>query len=63
MYGWTAFLKELAGPDLFDDLPKEAPNRVKLRQTLLEQLYAVASLEEQFQNDEIGKLVFFFHAD
>ena len=55
LYGWTEFLKELAPPKLFDDLPKEAPNRVKLRQTLLMQMYAVAALEEQFHKDEIGE--------
>lgn len=55
--GWTEFLRELAGPDLFDDLPKEAPNRVKLRQTLLAQMYAVAAMEEEFQKDERGRLL------
>ncbi|CZT17899.1 uncharacterized protein RCC_03736 [Ramularia collo-cygni] len=51
--GWTAFLKELAGPDVFDDLPKEAPNRVRLRQNLLAQMYEVAAMEEQLEKDEI----------
>lgn len=53
--GWTEFLKELAGPDILDDLPREAPNRVELRKTLLSQMYTVAAMEEQYQNDEIGE--------
>lgn len=55
--GWTAFLEELAGPDLFDDLPREAPNRVQLRRTLLAQMYEVAALEEQFDNGEVGECI------
>ncbi|CAK3838193.1 Hypothetical predicted protein [Lecanosticta acicola] len=47
--GWTAFLQELAGPEIFDDLPKEDKKRKQQRQELLHQMYQVAQMEEDFQ--------------
>ncbi|KAF7189945.1 hypothetical protein HII31_08767 [Pseudocercospora fuligena] len=44
--GWTAFLNELAGPEIFDDLPKESPERTKMRLALMKQMYDIARMEE-----------------
>lgn len=53
--GWTAFLKELAGVEIFEELPKEDKKRTQQKQNLMLQMYEVAELEEGFQNDEVGK--------
>lgn len=54
--GWTAFLNELAGAEIFDDLPKETPERTKMRQTLMSQMYTVARMEEEFFDGARGNL-------
>lgn len=46
--GWTAFLEELAGPSIFDDLPKESEDKTNHRKLLMQQMYQVAALEEEF---------------
>lgn len=53
--GWTAFLQELAGVDIFDDLPKEDSKRTLQRQELLRQMYDVAKMEEEYQIGGIGE--------
>lgn len=53
--GWTAFLKELAGASVFDDLQKEEKRKTESRKDLLSELYEVASMEEAFVNGEIGR--------
>lgn len=52
--GWTAWLKELAGPEIFDDLPREPCHRTKYRRELMAQMYEVAEMEEDYLNDAIG---------
>lgn len=53
--GWTAFLQDLAGVDIFDDLPKEDLKRTVQRQELLRQMYDVAKMEEEYQIGGIGE--------
>lgn len=53
--GWTAFLKELAGPEIFDDLPREPANKVEQRRKLLNQMYEVAQMEEDLHEGARGK--------
>lgn len=56
LQGWTAFLEELAGASVFDDLQKEDKRKTDSKKDLLRQLYEVASKEEAFVNGEIGRL-------
>jgi hypothetical protein len=53
--GWTAFLAELAGPEIFDELPKESPKRAEKRRDFMSQMYACAAMEEQFVIGARGK--------
>lgn len=54
--GWTAFLEELAGPSIFDDLPKESEDRTRRRKDLMRQMYEVAALEESYlAGKSVGK--------
>ncbi|USW51710.1 hypothetical protein Slin15195_G050290 [Septoria linicola] len=46
--GWTAWLKELAGPEIFEDLPREPCHRTKYRRNLMAQMYEVAEMEEEY---------------
>lgn len=55
--GWTAFLMDLAGPEIFDDLPKETPEKLKLRQDLMAQMYNLAAMEEEYLKDERGSCI------
>lgn len=55
MQGWTAFLEELAGASVFDDLQKEDKRKTESKKELLRELYEVAYMEERFWNDEIGR--------
>lgn len=52
--GWTAWLQELAGHEVFDDLPKGSSHRIEHRRSLMDQMYAVAEMEEDFLNGAIG---------
>lgn len=54
--GWTAFLNELAGPEIFDDLPKESPEKTKTRLALMAQMYQIARMEEDYQTGARGSL-------
>ncbi|KAF2212035.1 hypothetical protein CERZMDRAFT_84978 [Cercospora zeae-maydis SCOH1-5] len=51
--GWTAWLRELAGHEVFDDLPKGSSHRIEHRRCLMDQMYAVAEMEEEYLNDAI----------
>ena len=52
--GWTAFLKEAAPPSMLCEMRE--PNTVmEKRQKLLEQLYEVARLEEEYLLGAIGE--------
>lgn len=53
--GWTAFLEELAGNEIFDDLPKENKQRTLQRQQLMREMYQVAKMEEEFLAEARGK--------
>lgn len=55
-HGWTMWLKELAGPEVFEELSKDADHRVKHRQKLMEQMYEVARMEEEYLDDAIGMI-------
>lgn len=46
--GWTAWLEELAGPEVFDEVPKEATHRLKYRRQLMKDMYEVARMEEEY---------------
>ncbi|PPJ50421.1 hypothetical protein CBER1_05541 [Cercospora berteroae] len=51
--GWTAWLQELSGHEVFDDLPKGSSYRIEHRRSLMDQMYAVAEMEEDYLNDAI----------
>ena len=53
--GWTAFLQELAGPSVFDDLQKEDKKKTESKKELLRELYEVAGKEEEFLKGERGQ--------
>jgi hypothetical protein len=53
--GWTAFLKDLAGPETFDEMPRTPIDKVKKRRKYMDQMYEIASMEEEIQNEERGK--------
>ena len=55
--GWTAFLEELAGVSIFDDLQKEDKKKTESKRELLKEMYEVARLEESFEVGEIGVLL------
>ncbi|EME43175.1 hypothetical protein DOTSEDRAFT_72529 [Dothistroma septosporum NZE10] len=52
-HGWTAFLKESAGAEIFDELPKEDKVRTESRKAMMEQMYRVAQLEQDFLDGAI----------
>ena len=54
--GWTMWLKELAGPEIFEELAKEGDHRIKHRQKLMEQMYHVARQEEEYLEGGIGMI-------
>ena len=54
-HGWTAFLKELTPPSLFDGLDSEKPGKRTDRSELLDDMYEIAELEERYQNGECGQ--------
>lgn len=55
LHGWTAFLEELAGTSVFDDLQKQDKRKTESKKELLRELYEVATMEEDFVNGGIGK--------
>lgn len=62
--GWTAFLEELAGPTMFDELQKEPVERTQWRKQLMRQMYYHAGLEEAYlagrlDKNHAGKLYLF----
>lgn len=52
--GWTAFLEELAGVSIFDDLQKEDKKKTESKKELLKEMYHVAGMEESFEIGELG---------
>lgn len=54
--GWTAFLRELAGESILDDLDKTKPEKVEMRKQFLRQLYAVAESEQHYLEDGLGMI-------
>ncbi|KAM3417661.1 hypothetical protein BST61_g5897 [Cercospora zeina] len=61
--GWTAWLRELAGHEVFDDLPKNSSHRIEHRRCLMDQMYAVAQMEEDFANGAIDGNTNYTYAD
>lgn len=53
--GWTAFLKDSAGAEIFDELPKEDKVRTEKRKYLMEQMYDVAQFEQDFLDGGVGE--------
>lgn len=45
---------ELAGLEIFDELPKEDKKRTGKKQELMEQMYTVAAMEERYFDNAIG---------
>lgn len=52
---WTAFLKDLTPLSLLDDIACEPPNKVESRPQLLEQIFKIAEMNEDFRIDGNGK--------
>ena len=53
--GWTAFLKESAGPEIFDELPKEDKIRTEQKKKLMGEMYQVAQMEEDYLKGGCGE--------
>lgn len=54
--GWTAWLEELAGPEVFDEVPKDASHRLKYRRQLMKDMYEVARMEEEYLGGALGMI-------
>lgn len=56
-HGWTAFLSEQAGAEIFDGLPKESVARTRRRKMWMRQMYAVAEMEEALGYGAVGMCI------
>lgn len=54
-HDWVSFLQELAPLSIVDDISPNDPGKAERRRRVMQKMYEIARLEEQYKDDAVGE--------